>query len=61
MEFMTNVRDWMGGYPYESISEAEMLGLGERLKLEPVRRFCAKPSRGLFGTHCDEYVFRAAA
>src|SRR5262249_35356056 len=61
MEYMTNVRDWMGGYPYESISEAEMLALGERLKLTPVRRFCTKPSHGLLGTHCDEYVFRAPA
>lgn len=60
MEYMTNVRDWMGGYPYESISEQEMLALGKRLKLEPVRRFCMKPPHGLLGTHCDEYVFRAS-
>ncbi len=59
MHWLTDVRDWLGGYPYESISEAEMLALAAELGLAPVRRFCRRPGIGLFGTGCDEYVFRA--
>lgn len=58
MDWMTDVRDWLGGYPYDSLSEAEMLQLAERLGLSPLRRFCQKPGLGLLGTGCDEYVFR---
>jgi 2-polyprenyl-6-hydroxyphenyl methylase/3-demethylubiquinone-9 3-methyltransferase len=60
MEWMTDVRDWLGGYPYESISEAEMLAMAQRLGLTPVRRFCRKPGLGLLGNGCDEYVFARA-
>jgi 2-polyprenyl-6-hydroxyphenyl methylase/3-demethylubiquinone-9 3-methyltransferase len=60
MDFMTDIRDWLGGYPYESISEREMLDLARALGLEPVRRFCQTPGSGLLGTGCDEYVFRLA-
>ena len=58
MDWMTDVRDWLGGYPYESISEEEMMALGEELGLEHVRRFCQKPGLGVLGTGCDEYVLR---
>lgn len=57
MNWMTDVRDWLGGYPYESISEADMLAFAAELGLTPVRRFCHRPGIGLFGTGCDEYVF----
>lgn len=60
MRFETDVRDWLGGYPYESVSEAEALRLARDCGLEPVRRFCSPPGFGLFGTGCDEYVFRPA-
>lgn len=58
MAWRTDVKDWLGGYPYESISEGEMLNLASELGFSPVRRFCSKPGFGLFGTGCDEYVFR---
>lgn len=58
MDFMTDVRDWLGGYPYESIGESEMLTLAARLGLAPVRRFCRAPGFGFAGSGCDEYVFR---
>lgn len=58
MDWFTDVRDWLGGYPYESISETEMLALGAELGFDPVRRFCQPPGRGLLGSGCDEYVFR---
>lgn len=61
MSFRTDVRDWLGGYPYQSISEAETLRLAEACGLAPVHRFCRPPGLGLFGSGCDEYVFRARA
>jgi 2-polyprenyl-6-hydroxyphenyl methylase/3-demethylubiquinone-9 3-methyltransferase len=58
MSFHTDVHDWLGGYPYESVSPERMrtfmqtLGFAEqRSFIEPGRR------HGLFGTGCDEYVF----
>jgi 2-polyprenyl-6-hydroxyphenyl methylase/3-demethylubiquinone-9 3-methyltransferase len=57
MDFMTDIRDWLGGYPYDSISEEDMLALAHHLGLRTVRRFCETPGSGLFGTGCDEYVF----
>jgi SAM-dependent methyltransferase len=59
MEYMTDVRDWLGGYPYESISKAEMLALANRLGFEFLRGdIREKPGSGLLGSGCDEYVFR---
>lgn len=58
MDFYHDVHDWMGGWPYESISPAEtdrfMRGLGMR----QVRSF-VYPGKGLglFGSGCDEYVY----
>ena len=59
MSWRTDVEDWLGGYPYESVSPDELCAaLGER-GFEAVRSF-TKPARlgGFLGTHCDEYVFR---
>lgn len=61
MDFETDVRDWLGGYPYESISEAEVDSLASGLGLTSVRRFCDSPGIGVFGSGCDEYVFRRTA
>jgi 2-polyprenyl-6-hydroxyphenyl methylase/3-demethylubiquinone-9 3-methyltransferase len=58
MNWMTDVRDWLGGYPYQSISEKEMLSCAHKLGFSPIRVFCRKPGIGLFGTGCDEYAFR---
>ncbi|WP_051335478.1 class I SAM-dependent methyltransferase [Methylocapsa acidiphila] len=60
MNWMTDVRDWLGGYPYESISKAEVVRLAGDLGFVPVRNFCGKQSLALLGSGCDEYVFRRA-
>lgn len=56
MDFYHDVRDWIGGYPYESITSAALqrliLPLGFALRKEKVKR-----RSGLFGSGCDEYVF----
>jgi SAM-dependent methyltransferase len=58
MDWITDVRDWLGGYPYESISEADALRLWAELNFTPIRRNCLTPGLGLLGTGCDEYVLR---
>lgn len=59
MEYMTDVRDWLGGYPYESISKGEMLALADTLGFDFVRGDVRdRPGTGLLGSGCDEYVFR---
>jgi SAM-dependent methyltransferase len=61
MRWETDVKDWLGGYPYESISEAEALAWGAAHGLTAARRFCRAPGLGLFGTGCDEYAFARPA
>jgi SAM-dependent methyltransferase len=58
MDFHNDLHDWMGGYPYESISPAEvdstMRGLGFRHLRSVVRPL----EVGIFGSGCDEYCYQ---
>ncbi len=58
MEFYHDVHDWLGGYPYESISPLEveelLCGLGFALE----RRFVRSGLNNILGSGCDEYVYR---
>jgi SAM-dependent methyltransferase len=59
MDFHHDVHDWMGGWPYESISPEEtdkyMSGLGFGCE----RKFVVgRETLGVFGSGCDEYVYR---
>lgn len=63
MDFEHDVHDWLGGWPYESVSpaevEQEMRALGfvpERVFARKGRLFGRDP--GFFGSGCDEYVYR---
>jgi len=61
MDFDHDVHDWLGGYPYESITPTEVVGLLHGLGFEPVSRKVrtdAKSLSGLLGSGCDEFVFR---
>ncbi len=58
MEFGHDVHDWMGGYPYESISAPEVAAFMQRLGFAHVRSFTSPLTIGLFGSGCDEYVYR---
>lgn len=65
MNFSHDVHDWLGGFPYESILHAELEHTLGRLGLQLERVF-AEPRRrgrplGLFGSGCDEYLFRRPA
>jgi 2-polyprenyl-6-hydroxyphenyl methylase/3-demethylubiquinone-9 3-methyltransferase len=61
MDFLHDVHDWMGGYPYESITPAALDDHMRKLGFEHVRSFTQALSLGLFGSGCDEYVYRRPA
>jgi 2-polyprenyl-6-hydroxyphenyl methylase/3-demethylubiquinone-9 3-methyltransferase len=56
MEFQHDVRDWIGGYPYESIRPRELLALLEPLGFDLVASR-VKRRVGLLGTGNDEFLF----
>jgi len=58
MSFHHDVHDWMGGYPYESASPDKVYDCFENLDFELVNEFTSPQTWGIFGSGCDEYVFR---
>ncbi|MBG0776942.1 MAG: class I SAM-dependent methyltransferase [Desulfovibrionaceae bacterium] len=58
MRFTNDVADWLGGYPYESVSPREMADFAERHGLTLELEHNTTPPRGLFGSTCGEWVFR---
>jgi SAM-dependent methyltransferase len=58
MDFYHDVHDWLGGWPYESISPAQTERFMSSLGFQRVRAFArAGVKLGLFGSGCDEYVY----
>lgn len=57
MDFYHDVRDWIGGYPYESIAPKELNRLLAPLGFDLVKQNVRRRS-GLFGSGNDEYLFR---
>jgi 2-polyprenyl-3-methyl-5-hydroxy-6-metoxy-1,4-benzoquinol methylase len=59
MNFENDLHDWMGGYPYESISPLSCHSFFKKLGFELENEFLTTPGGlGLLGTACDEYIFR---
>jgi SAM-dependent methyltransferase len=58
MDFVHNVHDWMGGYPYESILAPEVATIMEQHGFIHVHSKTSPLSLGLFGSGCDEYLYR---
>jgi SAM-dependent methyltransferase len=58
MDFMTDVRDWLGGYPYESASPNQIHDLLSGLGFKVVNSNVRENQFGLFGSGCNEYVYR---
>ena len=57
MDWSHDVHDWLGGYPYESVSPQEVVGFLEKRGFAMVRMFEKRATAGgLFGSHCDEFV-----
>jgi hypothetical protein len=61
MHYLHDVHDWLGGYPYESIRPAAVDEMLNRLGFAPVCSKVQPYSTGLFGSGCDEYVYRNSA
>jgi 2-polyprenyl-6-hydroxyphenyl methylase/3-demethylubiquinone-9 3-methyltransferase len=59
MAWTTDVDDWLGGYPYESVTPEDVRAFLLMRGFAEVRSF-TRPVRlaGLLGSHCDEYVYR---
>jgi 2-polyprenyl-6-hydroxyphenyl methylase/3-demethylubiquinone-9 3-methyltransferase len=57
MDWRVGVKDWLGGYPYESATPdevSEMVGSGFSL----ITSHHTQAGPGVLGTRCAEYVFR---
>ena len=61
MDYFNDVHDWMGGFPYESITPKEcykfFTNLGFALEYEDAASVGLR-SLGLLGSGCDEFSFR---
>lgn len=58
MDFYHDVHDWLGGWPYESISADDVRRLMEQIGMREVHTFVrSRRKLGLFGSGCDEYVY----
>ncbi len=56
MNFEHDVKDWLGGYPYDSVTPSQLSQHFDG-KFELVSSSVKKRS-GLFGSGCDEYLFK---
>lgn len=62
MDWRHDVNDWLGGYPYESATPQQVTDfLATRGYVVQTINEHPHVGSGLFGTGCDEYVFRRCA
>jgi len=54
MSFVTDVRDWLGGYPDESAMPSEIDTMLNELGFAPERFFPCNKRLDLLGAGCDE-------
>jgi SAM-dependent methyltransferase len=60
MDFLHDVHDWLGGYPYESILASDVEALLRPLGFARIHSTDTPLTSGLFGSGCDEYLYRRA-
>jgi 2-polyprenyl-6-hydroxyphenyl methylase/3-demethylubiquinone-9 3-methyltransferase len=58
MSFFNDVHDWMGGYPYESILAPEVEALMQAMGFVQLHNTATGITAGVFGSGCDEYLYR---
>jgi len=58
MDFFTDVHDWLGGYPYESVDPADLMEHVGKLGFTPVVEHALPKSIGVFGAGCCEFTLR---
>lgn len=61
MNFLHDVHDWLGGYPYETATPEELCFRICALGFVEERSFPIPPTMGVFSSGCHELVFRRAA
>lgn len=61
MDFVHDVHDWLGGYPYESIGPVHLDKLLMKCGFQKIRAKIRRASIGVFGSGCNEYVYRRVA
>lgn len=61
MDYWHDLHDWLGGYPYESLSRRGLEALLVPAGFSRVRSFERRKSLGVFGSGCDEFVYRQEA
>jgi len=59
MDYWHDLHDWLGGYPYESILAPEVDEMMRSLNFTKERVLAHGRAIGVFGSGCDEYVYRA--
>lgn len=57
MNFFHDVHDWLGGYPYESISPADVDSKMRDLGLSLRSRWTKPAGSGILGSGCDEFAY----
>lgn len=60
MDYCNDVHDWLGGYPYQSVSPDECHALLGWMGFAVDREFVVRsrhPLRGILGSGCNEYAF----
>jgi SAM-dependent methyltransferase len=58
MNFSHDAHDWLGGYPYETATAAEIRDCIYQMGFTELRSFPLPISFGLFGSGCHEFVFQ---
>ncbi len=58
MRWANDVHDWLGGHPYESASPEEIERFVRSLGFHAENVFAVGPQLGLWGSGCNEFVFR---
>jgi 2-polyprenyl-6-hydroxyphenyl methylase/3-demethylubiquinone-9 3-methyltransferase len=57
MDWRVGVKDWLGGYPYESATPAEVTAMvGDGFSL--IGSHHTQSGHGILGTRCAEYIFK---
>jgi cyclopropane fatty-acyl-phospholipid synthase-like methyltransferase len=58
MNFSNDAHDWLGGYPYEAASAAEVHDRICNMGFTEEKSFLLPVASGLFGSGCHEFVFQ---
>jgi 2-polyprenyl-6-hydroxyphenyl methylase/3-demethylubiquinone-9 3-methyltransferase len=58
MSLMHDVDDWLGGYPYESMSEEEINSLMSQNNFKIIKAENVQKKIGFFGSGCSEWVVK---